>query len=575
MRNFLLQKSGRFGLMAALIFAVQLSAFAAAGSESYSYDARGRLSQVVYPDGSVISYTYDAAGNRTTSGAPAVVTLTLSSCSVTSPTVMPAKASETCVVGNGGTAGATGIQYTATLGTVSVTPGPATCAPKTANCGTVTVTTNGAAGSFAGSLVATPSTGSPVSTPFTLQVNTAAQLTLGSCSVNSNVITPTQASETCILGNSGQTAASGIVYSTSLAGMSISGPATCAASSGNCGSVSILSPSAAGSYGGTATATPAAGGGVSSNFGMVVLSQPSLSLTGCSTVTAQTPPAQSTFTCTVVNNGQGTATGISYGSTASGTSVSGGPASCTGLTGSCGTVTVTVPAVAGTYAGNLTAVPSIGSGASVSFSLHENSLAHLAFINCSTVSPATSPAVASMTCTLVNNGDNASGVIFADFSPTPPGVALAANGNTCPGQSTCGPWTVSTINGGTFSGTLTTTPAMGTGASFSYNLTQVAPVTVAFTMVSSTGLSTTFRNPNSFAVTPTDAGITGDPSFTRITTNTCSTSIAAGATCSIVFTAGTPDCSGDNYKAYAYVRDVAGIAQGSTVTRTTTTGTCR
>lgn len=46
------------------------AAHAAAGTESYAYDARGRLISVTYPDGSTIGYAYDAAGNRTSSGKP-------------------------------------------------------------------------------------------------------------------------------------------------------------------------------------------------------------------------------------------------------------------------------------------------------------------------------------------------------------------------------------------------------------------------------------------------------------------------------------------------------------------------
>ncbi|MBN9694429.1 MAG: RHS repeat protein [Zoogloea sp.] len=44
-----------------------------AGSASYTYDTLGRLTQVSYSNGTVIAYSYDAAGNRSTvvvSGAP-------------------------------------------------------------------------------------------------------------------------------------------------------------------------------------------------------------------------------------------------------------------------------------------------------------------------------------------------------------------------------------------------------------------------------------------------------------------------------------------------------------------------
>jgi YD repeat-containing protein len=36
------------------------------GTETYSYDALGRLSQVNLPSGTIISYTYDNVGNRKT-----------------------------------------------------------------------------------------------------------------------------------------------------------------------------------------------------------------------------------------------------------------------------------------------------------------------------------------------------------------------------------------------------------------------------------------------------------------------------------------------------------------------------
>jgi YD repeat-containing protein len=36
-----------------------------AGTLDYKYDALGRLTEVKHPDGSVVSYTLDPAGNRT------------------------------------------------------------------------------------------------------------------------------------------------------------------------------------------------------------------------------------------------------------------------------------------------------------------------------------------------------------------------------------------------------------------------------------------------------------------------------------------------------------------------------
>lgn len=56
------------GLLAGAVAAavtVAAVAPAQAGSATYSYDSLGRLVKVVYSNGAVITYTYDAAGNRT------------------------------------------------------------------------------------------------------------------------------------------------------------------------------------------------------------------------------------------------------------------------------------------------------------------------------------------------------------------------------------------------------------------------------------------------------------------------------------------------------------------------------
>lgn len=62
--------SFRFLTVAAIL---GLSAAVFAGSVSYTYDALGRIKTATYSNGVIITYTYDAAGNRVsqiTTGVP-------------------------------------------------------------------------------------------------------------------------------------------------------------------------------------------------------------------------------------------------------------------------------------------------------------------------------------------------------------------------------------------------------------------------------------------------------------------------------------------------------------------------
>lgn len=55
------------------VFLILLSGALQAGSVAYTYDSLGRLSKATYANGVVITYVYDAAGNRTSytvAGAP-------------------------------------------------------------------------------------------------------------------------------------------------------------------------------------------------------------------------------------------------------------------------------------------------------------------------------------------------------------------------------------------------------------------------------------------------------------------------------------------------------------------------
>ena len=53
----------RFLAAASLFLMLGVSA-AQAGETAYTYDSVGRLTKVTYPDGGVVEYDYDKAGNR-------------------------------------------------------------------------------------------------------------------------------------------------------------------------------------------------------------------------------------------------------------------------------------------------------------------------------------------------------------------------------------------------------------------------------------------------------------------------------------------------------------------------------
>jgi YD repeat-containing protein len=61
------------GILVLVFLATLLSAPAFAGTATYTYDVQGRLTAVTYSTGVVITYSYDATGNRTsvvTTGVP-------------------------------------------------------------------------------------------------------------------------------------------------------------------------------------------------------------------------------------------------------------------------------------------------------------------------------------------------------------------------------------------------------------------------------------------------------------------------------------------------------------------------
>ncbi|MDH0864172.1 FG-GAP-like repeat-containing protein [Mitsuaria sp. GD03876] len=417
-----------------------------------------------------------SAGYALTVTTPPV--LALSSCSSSAPTIQAATMS--CRLSNGGQTAANGITYTAGNGvTVS---GPSSCAAGSGDCGTVTATTSGVPGVYGGTVTATPgSGGNAASASYSLTVYTSSALTLTGCSSSSP--SASAATMSCTLGNTGQTAASGIVYATG-AGASANGPATCAANTANCGTVTVTTSGSPGGYNGTLTATPSTGSGASAGYALTVYTPPALTLAGCASSSPTT--AAATMSCTLGNSGQTAASGIGYG-TGAGASA-GGPASCAANTGNCGAVTLTTSGSAGNYGGTLTATPGNGgSGASAGYSLAVYTPPALGLTNC--VASAPSNAVAHFTCTLINSGQTtATGVSYGA------GAGVGAGGpTTCSaGSSNCGVVTVTTIaSPGTYTGTLVASPSNGgSGASAGYSLVVFTPPALRFAGCSPTSPST-------------------------------------------------------------------------------------
>jgi hypothetical protein len=98
------------------------------------------------------------------------------------------------------------------------------------------------------------------------------------------------------------------------------------------------------------------------------------------------------------------------------------------------------------------------------------------------------------------------------------------------------------------------------GNRLSSGATAGAPKPVAFTLVSSTGPTSVFKNPNGFGVVPTASGqiVNGAQGYTGITSNSCAATVAANGTCTIVIYTNTAPCRVGSYATQAYVT-VAGV----------------
>jgi YD repeat-containing protein len=107
-----------YAMVIALAAIFCVPANGAAGTETYEYDARGRLVKVTYPGGATAKYDYDAAGNRATSG-PAVSTVPMGTFALTASSHSARGSSgniATATIKNTGAAAITGISYTCSGG---------------------------------------------------------------------------------------------------------------------------------------------------------------------------------------------------------------------------------------------------------------------------------------------------------------------------------------------------------------------------------------------------------------------------------------------------------------------------
>jgi hypothetical protein len=418
--------------------------------------------------------------------APTPPLLALTACSTATGTTSPTPASISCSLVNGSPTAATGITYGAPANTSAT--GPTSCVGGGTVCGTVTVTTSGSAGRYTGSvqIVPTPA-GGAASLNVDLTVNaTPPALALASCVNNGASISPVAATFTCVLRNDGQSAATSIAYAAAGAA-AVNGPTSCAGSTAHCGTVTVTSGTAAGTYAGTLTATPTpSGSGATAGFSLSVNPPPTpASLTlSCNSPAATTTPTPVTMSCTIGNLGQ-TAANVSYAVPA-GFSVS-GPSTCAAGTTNCGTVQVTTPTGPATYTGTLTATPSSGTAASAAINLTVNMTPPaLTLAGCSSASPAIAPAAASFSCTLGNSGQAAASAIgyAGPANTTVSGPASCAGGN-----ANCGTVTVTTAgSAGTYGGSLSASPTpAGTAASMGLSLVVNTPPALAFSGCTGSG----------------------------------------------------------------------------------------
>ena len=178
------------------------------------------------------------------------------SCGTGTPTTAPTPANLSCTVTNNGQSTANVLSYTAPAGvTVSGAAGP--CAAGT-SCGTVVVTSGTAVGRYEGWLTVTPDIGTGANAPVNLIVFAPPAMTLA-CPTYVSSTTPNPAVMNCTLSNDGGTAVNSISYN-GFPGVTVTGPTGACGGYLICGTVTITSGTAQGTYAGNVYATSAPAG---------------------------------------------------------------------------------------------------------------------------------------------------------------------------------------------------------------------------------------------------------------------------------------------------------------------------
>lgn len=290
--------------------------------------------------------------------------LAFGNCSVNSPTVAPSAASMSCTLTNTGQTAIASVAYSVP-NMVSVAGPTGPCAAG-AQCGTVTVTSSTGAWTYVGTLTATPNTGGAAQVTVNLMVQSPPQIALTGCTVNSPTTTPSPASISCTVSNTGEAGASAIGYRT-ISGTSVTGPIGACAGGSTCGTMTVTTSGDAGTYAGTLLVSPNAGGSATMPVDLRVLTQPQLVLGNCSSTSPTTTPTAATMTCTLTNVGQTATSAIGYAAP-SGMTVA-GPIGACGAGAQCGTVTLSSGTSAGIYTGTLIASPTSGISASAPVNL--------------------------------------------------------------------------------------------------------------------------------------------------------------------------------------------------------------